>query len=87
MAKAKKPEYVTIKRVVETEESYTVRNFDPSPSGLDLAEGLRNGDLNMVQSETVEPYVWVVNKFGRRVAVLEKDGGCGPDHKVEVEVK
>jgi hypothetical protein len=40
----------------------------------------------MVQVATIECYVWVVDKTGARVALLEKNGGCGPDETVTIEV-
>jgi hypothetical protein len=89
MAKAKeqKPNYLVVKRVISTEECYDIRELDKDVSGQALLEGLQNGELNLEQSQTVESLVFVVNKFGRRVATLGKDGGCGPDHEVEIKVE
>jgi len=77
--------YVTVKKVIETEESYTVTDC-PIYSPEQLQEGLEVGELNMIQVGTVESYVWIVDKNGVRVAFLSKDGGCGPNEKVTIEV-
>lgn len=78
--------YVVVKRTVETEECYSVVAGTCNIERVELLKGLENGDLNLVQSATVESYVWIVNAQGQRVGALEKDGGCGPDHKVTIEV-
>jgi hypothetical protein len=38
----------------------------------------------MVQSHTREDEVWLIDKNGKCVGVLVKDGGMGPDHSVSV---
>jgi len=78
--------YVSVKKVIDTEENYTVHDC-PIYSPAQLQDGLLSGDLNLQQSETVESYVFVVDENGKRVATLVKDGGCGPNHKVEIEVR
>jgi hypothetical protein len=59
----------------------------PLYSARQLQEGLESGALNLQQSETVEPYVFVIDENGQRVATLEKEGGCGPNHKITIEVR
>jgi len=78
--------YVSVTKVIETEENYVVRSckvYSPEQ----LQEGLESGDLNLQQSETVESYVFVIDESGARVAELEKDGGIGPGHTVTIEVR
>jgi hypothetical protein len=75
---------VTIKRFVSSQEDFTVEASNLTVD--ELREGLETGNLNLVQSETVEPFVFVIDPRGKRLAVLHKDGGGGPDHAVEVEV-
>ena len=84
---AKQPAYVTIKKVIEVEESYKVLSLTGAyVTTKGLEEALASGQLNLIQSATVESYVFVVDENGRRIATLEKDGGCGPDEKVTIEV-
>ena len=79
-----KPTYLTVKKVIEVEESYTVsQQRGVGCNDVKLKHGLQNGDLTLVQS-TYEPIVWVVNKYGERICVLEKDGGCGPSEELTV---
>jgi len=78
--------YVSIKKVIETEEEYTV-HMCPIYSPSQLQKGLEDGALNLQQSETVEPYVFVVDEYGRRVATLQKEGGCGPSQDITIEVR
>lgn len=85
--------YITISKVIEVEETFAIKEIKQTGAGSglafqakDLKSGLENGDLNMIQSATVEPYVWVVNKDGARVALLEKDGGVGPSEKLTIEI-
>jgi hypothetical protein len=81
----KKPNYLTVKKVVETEEFYTITKSNLSKEKIE--KGLKDGDLNIIQVPTCEPIAWLVDKNGRRVAVLEKDGGCGPSEDVEIKVE
>lgn len=79
-----KPTHVVIKKTIEIEETYTVLGC-----GLSIEElqgELQCGNFNLIQSATVEPYVNVVDTFGKRVGLLEKDGGFGPDEKCKVIV-
>lgn len=81
-----KNNYLTIKKVVETEQFYHLKNVRSNMSEEKMKAGLLNGDLAIVQLETCEPLAWLVDKEGRRVATLEKDGGCGPSEDVTIEV-
>jgi hypothetical protein len=80
---SKIPNYLTVKRVVETEECYVVKDAKGLTSAKMVA-GLENGDLNIMQVATCEPLAWLVNKNGKRLASLEKDGGCGPSEVVTI---
>jgi hypothetical protein len=81
------PKYVTIKRIVKTEENLVVKQIlEPSLSISHLKEQLENGSFNLEQSDTVEPFIIVRALSGVAVAILEKEGGCGPDHKITIEV-
>lgn len=85
--KSKLPTYVVLKRKVETEECFSVKQIlEPSLTIEYLEQQLKDGGFNLEQSVGVEPYVLVRALSGGVVAILEKDGGCGPDHKVEITV-
>jgi len=79
------PNYLSIETTVVTEDNYTITHI--ITTAKKLKEGLKNGELNIVQVGTVEPYLWIVDTTGQRVALLEKDGGWGPSHKVKIRVE
>ena len=79
-----KASYLSIKKTISTEECYILKT-DISPEALEL--GLRTGNFNIVQVATVEPMMWVVDGQGKRIAILEKDGGGTDAEKVEIQVK
>jgi hypothetical protein len=78
------PKCVNIKRVYDTEESFSVVNCNYSIA--ELRVGLETGALNLIQSATVEPYVWIVDESGRRIGQLEKDGGSDSGPKVTIDI-
>lgn len=78
---APKPHLLTIKRQVVTEEEYEVVS---NSRGHKLAEELMNDQLHLEQSLVREAIVRVRNRYGKVVAVLHKEGGLGPDEKVEI---
>lgn len=82
LKEAKPIRYLTVKKVVETEECYTVSDCVHSHGWL--AMHLRSGALNIVQSATVEPMLWIVDEAGHKIATLEKDGGT---HSQKTDIK
>jgi hypothetical protein len=76
--------YLTIKKTIEQEDVYFVTST--KLTSAKIKKGLESGDLNMIQLEAIEPVLWVVNKDGRRIAMLEKDGGSGPDIHTEISI-
>jgi hypothetical protein len=79
-----KPKCVNIKRVYDTEECFSV--VSSVYSITELRAGLETGTLNLIQSATLEPYVWIVDEQGRRVGQLEKDGGSDSGPKVTIDI-
>jgi hypothetical protein len=77
--------YLEIKKTTEVEEFYNVTKTHWEAERIKA--GLESGDLNIIQSATVEPIMWLVNKDGRRIAVLEKDGGTSGAERVEIAIK
>ena len=75
--------YLTTKRTVVTEECYHVRGCHLKPEQLEA--GIKSGEFNIIEVRAIESIMWVVNKSGRRIAVLEKDGGSSGDN-TEIEV-
>jgi len=76
---------VSIKRVVTEEMDYEI--LEGEIPAKYLKKALQSGEFYLVQSELVEPNVYVVDGQGNRVAILGKTGGMGPDHKVTVTVR
>ena len=75
-------EYLTIKKTIEVEESFSI--IYTGLTVKELKTGLLNGEFNIIQNNILEPYMWVVDTDGKRIAHLHKDGGCGPDEKVKI---
>jgi hypothetical protein len=81
------PNYLTIKKTIEVEESYTISQIDMVIDCNDLERYLADGTLNIIQHATIEPYLWVVHPSGKKVALLEKDGGVGPSERVTIKAE
>ncbi len=77
--------YLGIKKVVETEEDFTVTKVSGGWDIGRIQKALLDGDLNIVQVACVEPIAWLVDKNGKRIAVLEKEGGWGPSEETTIE--
>ena len=88
MAKKKDPNYITVKRTIQIEEQFVIKFLDNSVhyDERDMEQLLNNGDWIIVKNEFHKDQAWIVNARGHRVAILEEDGGCGPDETVEVVV-
>jgi hypothetical protein len=79
--------YVTIKKVIDSEESFKIlEGMDYFRTPEEFQKELENGNLNLIQHGTIESHVWVVDSTGKRVAILSKDGSCGPNEHVKIEV-
>jgi hypothetical protein len=76
--------YLTLKKKVEDEQWFHVKETHLDPERL--KSGLLSGEFNIIRVELHENLRWVVNKSGRRVAVLDHDGGFGPSEEIEVKV-
>ena len=78
--------YITITKNIEVEECYKIISRPDIDSPVltveDLKNGLESGDLNLIQSATNEPLVFLVAANGQRLATLEKDGGCNGETRV-----
>lgn len=77
--------YLSIKKVTETTEEFTLTNIRSSWDINRIKQSLLDGDLNIVPVACVEPIMWLVNKSGVRIAVLEKEGGSGPSEHVTID--
>lgn len=75
--------YLTVKKTIEVEENFHVKQSHLTPEHL--KKGLDSGDFNIIKVEAHESLRWVVSKSGRRVAVLEHDGGFSSEHR-EIKV-
>jgi predicted oxidoreductase len=75
--------YLTIKKTTEIEECYRVEQC--SLTIAELEKFLSEGELNIVQLETVEPYKWLVDSSGQRLGILHKDGGSSSGPHCEVK--
>lgn len=63
---------ISIKKILTCEEIFEIENTDLTAK--ELKKGLSSGKFNIIQNNVLEPYLWVVNGEGIRVALLQKDG-------------
>ena len=64
---------INITKVVTTEDDYAV--VSNSMTQENIVKGLQDGSLNILPSAIHEQDRWVINKSGRRVAILRHMGG------------
>lgn len=79
----KRKESITITERIVREDTFEI--YESKWSKEDILAGLKIGNLNIIQSYTEEPFLWVVDTGGSRIAVLQKYGGTGPDYSHVVE--
>jgi len=76
--------YINIKKTVKTEEIFVITERLRGWSPKRIHRGLMEGNLTLVPVTCIEQIVWLVDNTGKRIAILEKDGGMGPDETTMV---
>ncbi len=75
--------YMSITKSVKIENTYNVYKTNLSPEKI--KSGLENGEF--IITPTVDRNVfWIINKTGRRMAVIDNDGGWDSGEEVVIKI-
>ena len=82
--------YLTITKTTKNTECYTIIDIHPTyiynVNAEQIKKDLEIGTVNLTQHGIIEPYLWVVNGKGERIATLSKQGGDSSEDII-IEVK